>query len=64
MCTLYLYHDLNKLTVKRHFVSVLRKLRVHKVSDDTRESLLTVLGMMMVQLDKKMSILVKSYLLK
>lgn len=37
---------------------------MHKVSDDTKELLLIMLGMMVVQLDKKMSIFVKRYLQK
>lgn len=48
MCALYLYYDLSKLTVKRHFGGILRKLSMHKVSDDTIELLLIMLGMMMV----------------
>lgn len=56
MSALYLYHDLNKPTEKRHFGGSLRKLSVYKVSEDTKEFLLIMLGMMEVLgSDKKMS---------
>lgn len=55
MWVLFLYHDLNKLTVKRHLGCILRKLGTYKGSDDSKELLLIMLGMMIVLwLDKKM----------